>query len=41
MKKLFLVLTALMFISTSFAQDQEKIKAKIEEMNKTIVKGYA
>jgi ketosteroid isomerase-like protein len=38
MKKVFFVLIALMFVSTSFAQDQEKIKAKIEEMNKAIVK---
>lgn len=38
MKKLFFVLVAVVFISTNFAQDKEKIKAKIEEMNKQIVK---
>lgn len=38
MKKLFLVLVTFVFLSNSFAQDQEKLKAKIEEMNKTIVK---
>lgn len=38
MKKLFLVLVTFVFISNSFAQDQDKLKAKIEEMNKQIVK---